>query len=106
MLGDRAIALQGPYSAAKAMEALAGPTQTSGDPGRAERRDSLYEPKEGLSERSSLSGPLPRGRSLLLDAQMNPGKSAAVAAGLVAALATVAAGVWASTSRLGYGRRW
>jgi hypothetical protein len=61
-----------------AMEALAKPTQASSDPGRAERRDNLYEPKEDLSERSSLGGPRPRGRSLLLDAQMNPGKAAAV----------------------------
>ena len=46
-----------------AMEVLAKPTQTSEDPGRAERRDNLYEPKEDLSERSSLAGPPPRGRS-------------------------------------------
>ncbi|MCB4825466.1 SDR family oxidoreductase [Roseicella aerolata] len=89
-----------------AMEALAKPTQESEDPGRAERRDNLYEPREDLSERSSLKGPPPRGRSLLLDAQMNPGKAAAVMAGLVAALGAVAAGARASTPRLGHRRRW
>jgi NAD(P)-dependent dehydrogenase (short-subunit alcohol dehydrogenase family) len=89
-----------------AMEVLAKPTQTSEDPGRAERRDNLYEPKEDLSERSSLAGPAPRGRSLLLDAQMNPGKAAALVAGLMAAaLGTVLAGAGTNTSRLRYHRR-
>jgi NAD(P)-dependent dehydrogenase (short-subunit alcohol dehydrogenase family) len=91
-----------------AMEALAKPTQESADPGRAERRDNLYEPREDLSERSSLEGPPPRGRSLLLDAQMNPGKTTAVLAGVVvvgviAALALASA--QPSTSRLERGRR-
>ena len=89
-----------------AMEVLAKPTQTSEDPGRAERRDNLYEPKEDLSERSSLAGPPPRGRSLLLDAQMNPGKTVAVVAGIAAALGAVIAGARASTPRHRYGRRW
>ncbi|MFC7544598.1 hypothetical protein ACFQU2_41565 [Siccirubricoccus deserti] len=89
-----------------AMEMLAKPMQTSEDPGRAERRDNLYEPKEDLSERSSLAGPSPRGRSLLLDVQMNPGKAAAIAAGLAAALGAVLVSARASTSRLGHGRRW
>ncbi len=89
-----------------AMEALAKPTQASEDPGRAERRDNLYEPKEDLSELSSLAGPSPRSRSVLLDAQMNPGKAAAVMAGFVAALAAVAVSARASISRSGYGRRW
>ena len=91
------------------MEVVAKPTQATDDPGRAERRDNLYEPKEDLSERSSLGGPRPRGRSLLLDAQMNPGKTAAVVAGLaVAALgaALAGAGAPASARRLGHGRRW
>ena len=89
-----------------AMEVLAKPTQTSEDPGRAERRDNLYEPKEDLSERSSLAGPAPRGRSLLLDAQMNPGKAAALVAGLMAAaLGAVLAGAGTNTSRLRYHRR-
>ena len=44
--------------------------------------------------------------SLLLDAQMNPGKAAAVAAGLAAALGAVLAGARASTSRRGRGRPW
>ncbi|MBL6081100.1 SDR family oxidoreductase [Belnapia sp. T18] len=89
-----------------AMEVLAKPTQTSEDPGRAERRDNLYEPKEDLSERSSLAGPAPRGRSLLLDAQINPGKAAALVAGLMAAaLGAVLAGAGTNTSRLRYHRR-
>ena len=91
------------------MEALAKPTQATDDPGRAERRDNLYEPKEDLSERSSLGGPSPRGRSLLLDAQMTPGKTAAVVAGLaLAALgaALAGAGAPAGARRLGHGRRW
>jgi NAD(P)-dependent dehydrogenase (short-subunit alcohol dehydrogenase family) len=89
-----------------AMEALAKPTQTSSDPGRAERRDNLYEPREDLSERSSLAGPRPRGRSLLLDAQMNPGKSAAVLAGCLAvALGAAMAVTRTSTPRFGHGRR-
>ncbi len=90
------------------MEVVAKPTQASGDPGRAERRDNLYEPKEDLSERSSLGVPRPRGRSLLLDAQMNPGKTAAVVmAGLAAAaLGAAMAGGRANAPRLRYGRRW
>ena len=81
--------------------------QETDDPGRAERRDNLYEPKEDLSERSSLGGPRPRGRSLLLDAQMNPGKTAAVVAGLAAAatLGAAVAGGRASARRFGRGRR-
>ena len=90
-----------------AMEVLAKPMQASSDPGRAERRDNLYEAKEDLSERSSLGGPSPRGRSLLLDAQMNPGKAAAVLAGLAAAaLGAALAGARTSTPRFGHGRRW
>jgi NAD(P)-dependent dehydrogenase (short-subunit alcohol dehydrogenase family) len=89
-----------------AMEALAKPTQTSDDPGRAERRDNLYEPREDLSERSSLKGPAPRSRSLLLDAQMNPGKAVAILAGLVALAIGVNTGTTrASTPHLGHGRR-
>ena len=92
-----------------AMEVLAKPTQATDDPGRAERRDNLYEPKEDLSERSSLGGPRPRGRSLLLDAQMNPGKAAAVVAGLAAAAlgaALAGAGARANAPRAWRGRRW
>ena len=75
------------------MEVVAKPMQATDDPGRAERRDNLYEPKEDLSERSSLGGPRRRGRSLLLDAQMNPGKTAAVVmAGLAAMVGAALAG--------------
>jgi hypothetical protein len=89
------------------MEVVAKPMQATDDPGRAERRDNLYEAKEDLSERSSLGGPRPRGRSLLLDAQMNPGKTAAVVAGFaVAALSAAMAGARANTPRVRHGRRW
>jgi hypothetical protein len=88
-----------------AMEALAKPMQESEDPGRAERRDNLYEPREDLSERSSLKGPPPRGRSLLLDAQMNPGKTAIMVTGLATALGVVLACTRTDTVRSGYSRR-
>jgi hypothetical protein len=47
-----------------AMEALARPTQASDDPGRTERRDNLYEPKEDLSERSSWAMDVAKRRGL------------------------------------------
>jgi NAD(P)-dependent dehydrogenase (short-subunit alcohol dehydrogenase family) len=88
-----------------AMEVLAKPTQATSDPGRAERRDNLYEPREDLSERSSLKGPAPRGSSLLLEAQMNPGITVAVT-GAAAAVAAAMAGTRARIPRAGRGRRW
>ena len=89
------------------MEVVAKPMQATDDPGRAERRDNLYEPKEDLSERSSLGGPRPRGRSLLLDAQMNPGKTAAVVmAGLAAVVGAALAGARANAPRAWQARRW
>jgi NAD(P)-dependent dehydrogenase (short-subunit alcohol dehydrogenase family) len=88
-----------------AMEALAKPTQATSDPGRAERRDNLYEPREDLSERSSLKGPAPRGISLLLEAQMNPGITLAVmVAAAVVAAATVATATRAQPARRTRGR--
>ena len=49
--------------------------QTSRKPGVTARRDSLYEPREDLSERSSLN-PLTRKTSLVLEAQLNPAAAA------------------------------
>ena len=71
-----------------AMESLARPTQESEQPGRAARRDNLYEHREDLAETSSLSGPAPRRTSFWLEAQMNP--LAVAAAGLAGAAALVA----------------
>ena len=64
------------------MSARAGrAAQTTKDPGRAARRDNLYEPREDMAERSSLH-PLTRKTSLALEAQLHP----------VAALAVLVAG--------------
>jgi NAD(P)-dependent dehydrogenase (short-subunit alcohol dehydrogenase family) len=68
------------------MEATAKSLQSTDDPGRPERRDNLHEPREDLSERSSLGGPPPRRTSLLLEAQMNPLAGAVVLAAGAAAL--------------------
>jgi NAD(P)-dependent dehydrogenase (short-subunit alcohol dehydrogenase family) len=83
------------------MEALAKPTQTTSDPGRAERRDNLYEPREDLSERSSLKGPAPRGSSLLLEAQLNRGITMAV----IGAAVVVAAAMVSTRTRTPPARR-
>ncbi len=64
-------------------------TQTSQDPGVPARRDSLYEPREDLAERSSLH-PFTRKTSLALEAQLNPGISLGVLAGVALALAGLA----------------
>ena len=45
--------------------------QTTDNPGRRERRDNLYQPKEDGAERSSLPGGS-RKTSLFLEAQMHP----------------------------------
>ncbi len=74
----------------RAFALLGRPTQTTNNPGVAERRDNLYEPREDESERSSLR-PFTRKTSLLLEAQLHPGVTAAVTAvvgaGLLAASA-------------------
>jgi short-subunit dehydrogenase len=62
--------------------------QTSSNPGRSERRDNLYEPREDLDENSSLR-PITRKTSLALEAQLHPLKTTAVALGALAALAVV-----------------
>jgi NAD(P)-dependent dehydrogenase (short-subunit alcohol dehydrogenase family) len=64
------------------MEATARPLQSTTDPGRSERRDNLYEPKEDLAERSSLKGPPPRRTSLLLEAQLFPKTTTLLVMGL------------------------
>ena len=60
--------------------ALVGlPSQTTDDPGRAERRDNLYAPREDGAERSSLR-PFTRRTSLALEAQLHPWAASAVIA--------------------------
>jgi NAD(P)-dependent dehydrogenase (short-subunit alcohol dehydrogenase family)/F0F1-type ATP synthase membrane subunit b/b' len=76
------------------MEKVARPSQTTDEPGRAERRDNLYEPKEDLAETSSLSGKAPRQTSFLLEAQMNPLGPAGLMIGLGALLAGAAFGMY------------
>lgn len=53
------------------MEATGYATQTTDNPGRRERRDNLYQPREDGAERSSLPGGS-RKTSLFLEAQMHP----------------------------------
>jgi NAD(P)-dependent dehydrogenase (short-subunit alcohol dehydrogenase family) len=69
-----------------AMEANGRIMQESSDPGRTERRDNLYAPREDGAERSSLSGGSRR-TSLFLEAQLHPasllpGAALATAAGI------------------------
>ncbi len=67
--------------------------QTTDDPGRAERRDNLYEPREDMAETSSLPGPEPRRTSFLLEAQMNPLGTAGLLIGAAALLTGAAIGM-------------
>ena len=55
-------------------------TKDRGDPAQ---RDNLYEPREDLSQNSSLR-PVTRKTSLALEAQMNPGLTLAALAGFAA----------------------
>ncbi|MCW8085821.1 SDR family oxidoreductase [Sabulicella glaciei] len=84
-----------------AMVAMARPVQESDDPGRAARRDNLYQPKEDLAETSSLSGPAPRRSSLLLEMQMNP--LAVATAGVAGAAALL---LFQQSRRGSTGRGW
>lgn len=68
-------------------------SMTTKDPGSTSERDNLYEPREDLSENSSLR-PMTRKTSLALEAQLNPGVT-------LAAVAAVAALVLAGRSRRG-----
>ena len=65
-------------------------TQTSSDPGEADRRDNLYEPREDEAEHSSLR-PFTRKTSLALEAQLHPFATAATLAGVGALLLGAAA---------------
>lgn len=56
---------------------------TTKNPGNLAERDNLYEPREDLSETSSLR-PLTRKTSLALEAQLNPAATTAAVAGLAA----------------------
>ena len=61
-------------------------SQTTDDPGAADRRDNLYEPRADLSERSTLH-PLTRKTSLALEAQLHPIAATAALAGVLSVLA-------------------
>ena len=73
------------------MEAAGRMMQTSGERPRAGMRDNLETPARGGEERSAMPGPPPRRTSLLLEAQMHPGATAALAVGGVVALAALTA---------------
>jgi short-subunit dehydrogenase len=88
--GGWAMALMGrffPRLTDYGMEAAMEPMQTSADPGRRERRDNLYAPREDGAEHSSLPVSS-RKTSLFLEVQMRPVAAFAVLAslGLAAAL--------------------
>ncbi|MBP0446586.1 SDR family NAD(P)-dependent oxidoreductase [Roseomonas sp. SSH11] len=76
------------------MSKIAKPSQSSEQPGREQRRDNMYEPREDLAETSSLDGPPPRRTSFLLEAQMNPLGPAGLMLGAAALLAGAALGVY------------
>lgn len=87
--GGAAIAAMGKLAPAltdRLMQAFAPAMQESPQPGRAARRDNLYEPREDLAETSSLAGPPARRTSLLLEAQINPLPFAVAGVAGVAAL--------------------
>jgi NAD(P)-dependent dehydrogenase (short-subunit alcohol dehydrogenase family) len=87
-----------------AMEAAGTVTQTTENPGRPERRDNLYAPREDGAERSSLPGGS-RKSSLLLEAQMHPvaAITAIASLGLAVAFFLRPRGAGASPAR-DYGR--
>ena len=58
-------------------------SMTTKNPGDPAERDNLYEPREDLSENSSLR-PMTRKTSLALEAQLNPGATLAAVAGVAA----------------------
>ena len=62
-------------------------SMTTKNPGNPAERDNLYEPREDMSENSSLR-PMTRKTSLALEAQLNPGTTLAIVAGIAALLAT------------------
>jgi short-subunit dehydrogenase len=88
--GGAAISLLGslfPRGTDLVMEAVGRVSQTTGQSGRPELRDNLYQGRPGGAERSSLSGTPQRTSSLLLEAQMNPVAALAAAAGFAALVA-------------------
>jgi short-subunit dehydrogenase len=88
--GGAAISLFGnlfPRGTDLVMEAVGRVSQTTGQTGKSERRDNLYQGRPGGAERSSLSGTPQRTSSLLLEAQMNPVAALAAAAGFAALVA-------------------
>ena len=62
-------------------------SMTTKNPGNPTERDNLYEPREDMSENSSLR-PMTRKTSLALEAQLNRGTTLAILAGIAALLAT------------------
>jgi NADP-dependent 3-hydroxy acid dehydrogenase YdfG len=62
-------------------------SMTTKNPGNPTERDNLYEPREDMSEYSSLR-PMTRQTSLALEAQLNRGTTLAILAGIAALLAT------------------
>jgi short-subunit dehydrogenase len=76
------------FLAPRAMDWLAAraghASMTTKNPGDQSQRDNLYEPREDLSANSSLR-PLTRKTSLALEAQLNPGATLAIMAGVAAA---------------------
>lgn len=92
--GGAALALLGglaPRLTDRLMSRFLVPLQETGEPGRAERRDNLFEAREDLAERGSGKGPPPRGTSLYLKAQMHPEATAGILVGALALVAGVAA---------------
>ncbi len=71
-------------------------TMTTKNPGDEAQRDNLYEPREDLSENSSLR-PMTRKTSLALEAQLHPGATLAAVAG-AAAIAFAARPSWRGRS--------
>lgn len=62
-------------------------SMTTDDPGDPAERDNLYEPREDLTENSSLK-PMTRKTSLALEAQLHPGLTLAALAGMATLAAT------------------
>ena len=72
------------------MEAMGRRMQTSDSPPRSGMRDNIQTPARGGEERSGMPGPRGRQSSLLLEAQMHPAITAALAVGGVVGIAALA----------------
>jgi len=104
--GGWAIAAMGtlaPRLTDKAMEFMGYSSQTTNNPERSGMRDNLYRARQDGDEYSSLPGE-PRKTSLFLAAQMNPLATAAILAGVGAAITAFLLPRRGSYSRSGYGR--